>query len=119
MSKLTDYLAKNAEQGDGYPADVVFFQVNAGPEADANVLRELVREHKGEWADVDLFDGEEHSYIELGCWIGDQSAALTLMGLGALLGLWKLLTPRTVLGTGLSDDVVWQLATLGYVMIQS
>lgn len=136
MSKLTDYLVKNTERGDctcggcmdapdtptqpdGSTADVVFFHVKAGPEANADTLRELVRGHKGEWNNVDLFDGNEHNYIELGGWIGDQGMALTLMGLGSLLGLWKLLTPRTQLGPDLSDELVNRMAGMGFVAVRA
>jgi len=136
MSKLTDYVMKNAERGDctcgkcadalakpmqpnGCTTDVVFFRVKASAEANADALRELVREHKGEWADVDLFDGKEHNYIELGAWIGDQRASLMLMGLGSLLGLWKLLTPRSILGADLPDNLVKQMAGAGFIAVQA
>ena len=113
MKELVDYIIKFAERGPcqcgkcsdavpnpetkqpaGHTADLVFFKVSAKPGADAETLKRLVRENKaGAYADVDLFDGVEHGYRELGGWIGDQGLALTLMGLGNVLGLWELLTP--------------------------
>jgi len=42
----------------------------------------------------ELLDGNEHSYIELGGLLGSQEAALLLIGLGHLLGLWKALEPQ-------------------------
>ncbi len=31
----------------------------------------------------------DHCFVDIGAWIGDQSLALTLMGMGELLGMWK------------------------------
>lgn len=131
MKELIDYIIKYAERGPcqcgkcsdavpnpetkqpaGHTADLVFFKVSAKPGADAETLRRLVRENKdGACGDVDLFDGKEHGYFELGGWIGDQGLAMMLMGLGDVLGLWTLLTPsnlpisdelkRTMAGTGM------------------
>lgn len=113
MQELIDYIIKFAERGPcqcgkccdavpnpetkqpgGHTADLVFFKVSAKPGVDVATLARLVRENKaGAYGDVDLFDGAEHGYMELGGWIGDQGLALTLMGLGSVLGLWELLTP--------------------------
>lgn len=60
---------------------------------------------------------EEVSYVELGADLGDQRAALVFMALGAYLGLWKLLTPRAVLGDTLTRDEALMLAQAGYVTI--
>lgn len=103
----------------GHTADMIFFKVSAVDDPSAEELRRLIGETKGEFTQVNLLDGKEHSYIEIGAWIGDQGAALRLMGLGALLGLWKLLTPRTVLGVSLPDDLVMRMATQGFVGIQA
>lgn len=50
---------------------------------------------------------------------GDQSLALRLMGLGALLGLWKLLTPRTMLGADIPDALAQQMAGMGLLTVQA
>jgi hypothetical protein len=103
-------------------ADLVFFKVWVDPKNSTamNVvdLKTLIKQGKqGVFTDVDLFDGKEHSYIELGAWIGDQGLALRLMGLGALLGFWKLLTPKSVLGKIVDDDMERELAGRGMVTI--
>ena len=83
-------------------------------------LRKLVQDNvKGAHCDVNIFDGEEHSYLELGGWIGDQGFALMLMGLGTLLGLWKLLTPRTMLPAGMPEDLIMEMAGSGMVAIKA
>ena len=54
------------------------------------------------------------SYIEVGGVIGDQGAALQLFGLGAVLKLWTVLTPKTL---GLEGPAADQMAGMGFVMI--
>lgn len=102
-------------QPDGHTADMVFFKVaNHGGSADE--LRTLVSEaKKGFYGDVDLFDGLEHNYLELGGWIGDQGYALMLMGLGNVLGLWHLLTPVNMLG--LDGEQAMKMAGMGMVAV--
>jgi hypothetical protein len=85
---------QNPIQPNGHTVDVYYFKVAVKPEADADTLKQLIIEHKGEFNDCDPLDGMDHSYIELGAWIGDQGTALTLMGLGQLLGLWQIITPN-------------------------
>ena len=102
-----------------HTADLIFFEVAATNNPDLEEMRDLIKSNtKGEFANVDLFDGKEHSYIELGGWIGDQNLALQLMGLGSLLGLWKLLTPKTILGGIADNDLAMKMAGQGYVAIQ-
>ncbi len=58
---------------------------------------------------------EELNYIEVGSVLGDQGAALCLFALGQTLRLWKVLTPKVVLGvTGPTADM---LAGRGYITI--
>lgn len=55
------------------------------------------------------------SYIEVGAAIGDQGAAFQLFALGQVLGLWTVITPRTL---GFDDDAsVREMAGRGLVMI--
>lgn len=138
MKDLIDYVQKYAIRGEcqcgkcfdvkegpeinpAHSADLMFFKVHAAPGADANELGLLVRANvKGEFGDVSVFDGKEHSYLELGGWIGDQGLALQLMGLGNLLGLWDLLTPRTMLGDlGLSEESLMAMAGQGLLTIKA
>lgn len=118
--KCFDAPANPAEhQPIGHTADLIFFKVSAKEGANAETLRKLVQEHKGEFCDCNLFDGAEHSYMEIGGWIGDQGMALMLMGLGSLLGLWKLLTPRSMLGNSIPEEFVQRTAGQGFVIIKA
>lgn len=102
-----------------HTADLVFFKVSIKGSPSAEELRKLCREHEGFFGQVDLFDGVEHSYSEIGGWIGDQGLGLMLMGLGSLLGLWKLMTPRSMFGDKMDDATAKHLAGSGLVVIQA
>lgn len=134
MSDLVSYIENHVERGscqcgkcfpeeskqpDGHTADVAFFKVKALNEPKAEELKSLIASHPGVFTDANLLDGQEHNYQEIGGWIGDQGLALMLMGLGELVGLWKLLTPRSMLGNEIPDDLVQQMAGAGFVAIQS
>ena len=96
-------------------ADLVFFTVSATGDPSPDELRRLISESKhGAHCDVDPLDGAEHNYLELGGWLDDQGMALMLMGLGSILGLWKLFTPRML---GLPEDLVQRMAGGGMVSI--
>ena len=107
------------KQPEGHTADLAFFKVRAVGNPVAEELTDAIKAHSGEWGEVDLFDGKEHNYMEIGGWIGDQGAAMMLMGLGSILGLWRLMTPRSMLGADLPDDLVMQMAGMGMVAIQA
>jgi hypothetical protein len=70
-------------------------------------------------AHCDPLDGEEHNYLELGGWIGDQGLALQYMGLGVLLGVFKLLSPRTMLGDLITEEMGREMVGTGMLSIQS
>ena len=113
MSNLTTYLQSNIVQvladdaQDEAPiADMIFFRIKAKPEANAEEFKKALAEHQGVFCSCNLFDKEEHNYMELGGWVGDQTMALGMMGLGSLLGLWKLLTPITVLGDLVPKEMI-------------
>ena len=111
---------KNPEkhQPIGHTADVQFFKVALKNNPDKNKLKKLIEKNNGVFDnELNLFDGDEHSYIEIGRWIGDQGDALLLMGLGKLLGLWNLLTPNSMLGDLVGDDLKKQMAGMGMVSI--
>jgi len=108
---------KDPKQPTEHTADVHFFKVARKGEPTAEKLRELVigTREQGEFvASLDLFDGQEHSYIELGGWIGDQGQAL-----GYLMGLWKLNTPKSLLGDLISAETADNLAGRGMITIQA
>lgn len=121
MAKLWAFLKKHAVQTEdekeiqGGFADLTFFKVYAKDNPSAEELRELVtKAYFGDFADVNLFDGKEHNYLELGGWIGDQGCALALMGLGKILGLWDLLCPAML---NLPPDLAKQMAGQGMISI--
>ncbi len=101
-------------QPNGHTADLVFFQV-ASNGGDPEKLKALVNAVEDATFPVNLFDGQEHGYIEIGGWIGDQGLAMMLMGLGSVLGLWRLITPKML---GLPDAMAMQMAGMGMVVIQ-
>ena len=113
--KCSDHPGED-QQPNGHTVDMVFFEVCAKDKPDADKLRELIAESRqGDHCELDPWDGKEHSYLEVGAWIGDQGLALMLMGLGSILGLWKLMTPRML--PGLPDELVMQMAGAGMVTI--
>lgn len=113
--RCVDHPGKD-EQPEGHTIDMVFFEVSAKNDPDAAELKRLIQANvKGDFGDLDPWDGKEHSYIEVGGWIGDQGLALMLMGLGAALGVWTLMTPKML--PGLSDNLVQQMAGQGMITI--
>lgn len=103
----------------GHTADLIFFKVAKRENPTAEEFRRLTLDSlQGAYCNCDPLDGREHSYIELGGWIGDQGVAMQYMALGALLGVFELLTPRTVLGLAESDDSAVKLASQGFLSIR-
>lgn len=140
MQQLIEYVREHSERGAcqcgkcfdapanpetrqpiGHTADMIFFKVAAknNPTADEfKALIDAAGQH-GTFCEMNPLDGNEHNYMEVGGWIGDQGLALTFIGLGAVLGAWKLLTPLTMLGADCPPDLVQQMAGMGMVAIQS
>lgn len=121
MGELPRYITAFTDMMPDAPAetcaDMCFFKVKLRGVPDAATLEHLVRDHNpGEHA-VNVFDHNEHNYIELGAWVGSQELALRLMGMGALLGLWQLLTPKTMFGKNATPELTEQLAGSGMVAI--
>lgn len=112
-------------QPNGHTADVQFFKValkdnptNDEKEMMKNKLLSLIRQHEGEFCELDLLSGDEYNYLQVGGWIGDQGLALMLMGMGDILGIWKLTTPNKV-APEFSDETKKMLAEAGYISIIS
>ena len=133
MSDLAEYVLAHVERGqcrcglcidggetqpEGHTVDMVFFELIGVNNPDSDKLTQLIKEHVGSFNEVDLFDGKEHGYIEIGGWIGDQGLALMLMGLGVRLGLWSLLSPK-MLGLDSSDELSKKMVGLGYLSIKN
>jgi hypothetical protein len=94
---------------------VYFFEVSAVGEPDAETFRSLIAgAREGHYNHVDPLDGEEHGYMELGGWIGDQGLAMQFMALGALLGLWTIFDPGKL---PLPKDLQDQMAGSGMVAL--
>lgn len=112
-------------QPDGHTVDVQFFKVALKTpiltDADKEVMQknfiQLVKDHKGIYNETDLFDGNEHNFVEIGGWIGNQGIALELMGMGELLGIWKVITPDR-LAPDFSEETRSMLAEAGYISIK-
>ena len=112
-----------ADRGDrpdpeGHTVSVGFFKVAATENPTAEEFKQLATQAHGEFLDCNPFDGKEHSYMELGAWIGDQGLALMFMGLGTLLGVFKILTPA-ILGLKEDDPLFQQMAGQGFITVQS
>lgn len=137
ISKLVEYVLKYATRGEcqcgkcidrvdnpqdkqptGHTSDLYFFKValkkaNDETEADASTLRKLIEESThGDFADCNPLGGKEHSYIELGAWIGDQGLAFMFMGMCDILGLGKVMTPNAL---PIPDELKQQMAGAGMV----
>lgn len=119
MEKLLNYVDAHAEVSrsplDGYE-DVAFLHVRASSGANAVEFRALL-DAEIATRGMNLFDHEEHSFIQIGAVVGDQGFALKIMGLGASLGLWQLLTPKSVLGVDNQSPDGKQIAGMGMVTI--
>jgi hypothetical protein len=100
-----------------HTVDMMFFLVAKAGCPTAEEFARLTKEHRSEFSECNPFDGKEHGFIELGSWIGDQGAALLYMALGSLLGIFDLLTPRTVL-PGLDEATAMELAGGGLVTVK-
>lgn len=104
----------------GHTADMIFFKVALIPDIPTpEVFRAKTAEHEGEFNECNPFDGAEHSFIELGGWIGDQGLAMQYMALGHLIGVFDLLTPKTMLPGLVTDDQAMALAGSGMVAIKA
>lgn len=122
--KCTDTSAKKL-QSDGHTVDVQFFKValkNSGlTDKDKEIIKnniiQLIKNHKGIYSDIDIFDGNEHNFVEIGRWIGNQGIALELMAMGELLGLWEVATPNR-LASDFSEETRNMLAEAGYISIK-
>jgi len=123
MNELAQYVRDNTSTvpaGTGNNAvNVVFFDVEVSEKANRDTLRDLVNKHQGVHNDVAMFDSNEHSYIELGGWVGDQGIALALIGMGAHFELWKLLSPYSVLGDAVTPEQALQMAGMGLMSMQA
>jgi hypothetical protein len=129
MSALADYVLAHTQRSECHcchehvdplaakdKVDMFFFEVTARNDPDADTLKKLIAEHRGEFGDMNPLEGE-HSYIEVGGYIGDQGIGMQFMALGKLLGLWEIGTPMNILGLDRDNPLAQQMAGMGYVSI--
>ena len=130
MDELIDYVLSHTYRGEckcGKCADVgnkpdpehgvnkTFFIASAVNEPDKETFKKLaepifeVFKTKKEHGEI--------SYIELGGLMEDQGIALQTMALGHLLGVWKVLSPDTML-PDMPQGLKMEMAGSGYVTIQ-
>ena len=125
MQPLIDYIIAHTARGEcqcgrcfdkgadrpapAHSVDVHFFWVSAVGEPSREELLRLLEAH---YPDRERLRGGP-SYIEMGGALGDQGMALLLIGLGALVGLWPVMTPKAMGMTGAQAD---ELAGQGFVM---
>lgn len=100
-------------QPNGHTIDVTFFKVATKEGANAESFRACVQQDFPHW-----LDGKEHTYLECGADIGNQGLALMAFGLGHLLGVWKVLSPETMMPF-LPDDLKKQMAGRGMIAINA
>jgi len=100
-----------AEKPTNHTVSLTFFEVGMLGDPDAVMFNTLAQD-----AGIMPPPGKEVSYIQLGGEIGDQGTALLTMGLGHLLGAWKVLSPDTLTPT-LPPDLKQKMAGQGMVTI--
>lgn len=105
------------QQPDGHTVNLTFFKVALRTHGDSSVLSEQMKELVEDEVPA-LLDGKEHSYIQIGADIGDQGLALTLIGVGHLLGLWAALSPDTLLPEA-PEGLKKQMAASGMVSLMT
>ena len=112
---ITDYVQKHTVQGEcicgkclpnpdapklgagDHTINMELFNVAIVGEPTKEEFLKLTAAHPGDFGPCDVMDHKEHGFTERGCWIGDQGHALCYMALGVSLGVFKLLTPSTVM----------------------
>lgn len=96
--------------------DMIYMAIGAKGPRDEAVLQELMDAYDSEYP-VNIGDHMEHSYLELGGWLGSQEYAMRLMALGNMWNMWQLLTPRTMMGKLINEEMVVALAGRGLITI--
>lgn len=122
---LTDYVFKHTIRGSctcgkcidapsesGQPehgVNLTLFEVSNNGGKKEELLPLIEKEHP------ELLNGEEWSYIQMD--VGSQEAALMLIGLGHLLGIWKALTPDTMMPF-MNKEIKNRMAGAGMVKLK-
>lgn len=101
------------KQPQGHTVNLTFFKVSLKGDPKPEEFKALV-----EKVVPNVFDGEEHNYMNLGGELGDQGAALILIGMGKLLGVWEALTPDTIMSF-LPQETKMKMAGQGMVSLKA
>ncbi len=132
MNTLVQYVLDHTERGEckcgrccdvgnapdpvsNHTIDMIFLIVSAKNDPAVEDFTKLTKAYHSDYG-VDPLDGKEHNYMELGGWIGDQGSALQYMALGVSLGVFSLLTGKTILK--LDQEASLALAGQGLLSIQ-
>jgi len=130
---LTDFVMANARRGactcgkcldsthnpeislrtNVHVVNLTFFEVSKSAMATAEDFLKLVKSEHPNW-----LNGNEHNYLEIGAAMGDQGLALMTIGLGHLLGVWKALSPDTVMPF-LNKEKKLEMAGAGIVSLMA
>lgn len=122
MDKLREFIRNHCQKvplgEDDIDVNMEFFGVKVVGHPSQETLKEFVQEYQdGEFGtNINVLDGKEHNYMNLGAWIGDQGYALMLMALGSHLKLWDLLTPNTLMPF-LDQDLKNKMRDMGMISI--
>jgi hypothetical protein len=92
--------------------DMVFIDI-AVDETKAKKHRDEIVSILNEYPDMERLKGGP-SYIELGATVGDQGLALQLMAVGSVLGLWDIISGKTM---GMTDEQARDAAGVGFLLI--
>lgn len=96
--------------------DMIFCTVQDVEPKEALLFKTMLAQ-LAEESGVSLLDGGEHSFIEVGDLLGGRYAtAIRLMALGALWGLWRVLTPMNQV-PGMPRENALALAKSGLVTV--
>ena len=126
MQPLIDYIVNHTQRGEcqcgsccdklpnreapTHSADVCFFWVSTKEDPTKEALLALLEKYYPEMDRLRMGP----SYIEIGAALGSQQVALLLLGLGELVGLWEVISPKTF---GITDpQKAQELAGWGFVM---
>jgi hypothetical protein len=124
MSDLTDFIHNHIVGAINEPPknpkiiDVYFYKIGITGDPDKDEFMHLIETFEGRFIDrVNLFDGKEHDFMELGAWLGSQMTALGFMAIGAYFELWDVLTPNNMLPASATQEIKDLLARSGFVAI--
>ena len=121
---VTTYTSVSADDQDG-AFDLGYVYVTVQPEKymSLTLTRKFIAltnaNVEGSFENCMVLDNQEHSYIEIGAWIGSQAIAFRYMALGVKLKVFQLLTPMSVLGLSRNSEAAKTMMGIGMVSVQS